>query len=587
MRGLLARWEYRSDAASRETAASLFLRERILAARGLTDPGTLAAYLDPKLTHLHDPSLIPDLDRAAERILRACHDGEQIVIYGDYDVDGVTGTAILWHMVRAISPQANVRTYVPHRLEEGYGLNESAVRELAGDGAKLLVSVDCGITAIAPVQIASSLGLAVIITDHHNPPTRLDDLPGAFAVVHPRRPDSQYPFKDLSGAGVAYKLAWRLATMHAGGRHTSPELRGLLVDLLAFASLGTIADIVPLHGENRVLARHGLVRCRHSRFVGLNALVEASGLAGEDIDAMAVGFRLGPRLNAAGRMGHAREANELFTTTDADRAKIIAAQLSKQNRERQEAEQRILDQADEMAVKLGMTGADGHRAIVLVHRDWHAGVVGIVCSRLVERHHRPVILLCLSDDSAHGSGRSIEGFNLHGALADCSHLLDKFGGHDMAAGLRVSAANLPAFIESFLAIAAGTIEPERLCKRLRIDCDATVDELTVSSVKELEALQPCGAGNPTPIVRVQGAVVADRPMPMGSEGRHIAVLVQSTESQRPVRAVGWGFGQHRERFVPGQRLDLVVKPRISTWQGASRVEPELVDFALSVSPEPE
>jgi single-stranded-DNA-specific exonuclease len=337
MQGLLARWRYRSDDHTSAESLGLPLCQRILAARGLTAPAALDHYLSPKLTQLHDPSLIPELDRAAERILRALADHEPIVIYGDYDVDGVTGTAILWHMLRALAPEAPVRTYVPHRLEEGYGLNAAAIRELAADGARLIVSVDCGITALEPARAAREAGIDLIITDHHNPPAKLEDLPHAYAVVHPRRPDSEYPFGDLSGAGVAYKLAWRLATMHAGcaagpGGRVDPRIRELLVDLLAFAALGAVADIVPLLGENRVLVRHGLVRVKHSRFIGLRALVEASGLAGEDVDAMAVGFRLGPRLNAAGRMGHAREANELFTTADPPRSsrnKTSSAALSR------------------------------------------------------------------------------------------------------------------------------------------------------------------------------------------------------------------------------------------------------------------
>lgn len=551
------------------------LRERVLAARGLIEPAAAGGYLSPKLTQLHDPSLIPDLDLAAERLMSALHAGEPIVIYGDYDVDGVTGTAILYHMLRAIAPDADVRTYVPHRLEEGYGLNSEAVRELAGAGARVIVSVDCGITAIEPARLARQLGVGLIITDHHNPPARMEDLPEAFAVVHPRRPDSAYPFGELSGAGVAYKLAWRLATLHAGRQRVDPQLRELLVELLAFAALGAIADIVPLLGENRVIARHGLVRVKHSGFVGLRALVEASGLAGEDIDAMAVGFRLGPRLNAAGRMGHAREANELFTTADPARAGEIAAKLSKQNQERRDVEAEIFDAADEMAVLAGMTSPD-RRAIVLAYEGWHPGVVGIVCSRLVEKHHRPVILMNRKDGVCHGSGRSIEGFNLHAALTRCADHLEKYGGHDMAAGLQLAEPKLGAFTEAFITHASEAIDAADMCRWLTVDCEAALDELDVETVLGLGALEPCGAGNPAPQLLLRGCIVADRPMSMGAQARHLAVQLRS-DSGRRLRAVAWGFGEHRDRLVTGSRVDVVVKPKVSHWNGSTRVEPEILD----------
>lgn len=579
----MARWRFRGGEGEGSHAKGLDvralpLRERILAARGVVDPADTTAFLAPKLTQLHDPSLIPDLDRAAERLLAALRSSvtQPIVIYGDYDVDGVTGTAILYHTLRAIAPNADIRTYVPHRLEEGYGLNCEAIAELADAGASVIVSVDCGITATKPAQTARTRGLDLIITDHHHPPATLDDLPDAFAVVHPRRPDSTYPFDHLSGAGVAYKLAWRLATLAAGSDRVAPAVRELLVDLLAFAALGSIADIVPLVGENRVIARYGLVRVKHSRFIGLRALVEASGLSGEDIDAMHVGFRLGPRLNAAGRMGHAREANELFTIADPRRAAEIAEKLSRQNQERRDVEKRIFDVADEMAGRLGMTSPD-RRAIVLAHEDWHPGVVGIVCSRLVEKYCRPVILMNRRDGMCHGSGRSIEGFDLHAALNRCSHHIDRFGGHTMAAGLHLIEPKLDAFTDAFLDVAAEMIEPDRMCRWLTLDAEAELDELTPAAVGELSAIEPCGAGNPEAQVLIRGAIVADRPMSMGAEAKHLAVQLRSPRGTR-LRAVGWGMGEHRDALVPGVPLDVVVRPRISTWNGSTRVEPEIRDF---------
>lgn len=553
---------------------------RALSARGLDQPARAAAFLDPKLTHLHDPSLIPDLDKAAARLLDALNRDESIVIYGDYDVDGITATAILFHTFRALRPAANVRTYVPHRLEEGYGLNAEAMRELAASGARVIVSVDCGVTAVEPARIARECGVDLIITDHHNPPASVDDLPKAFAVVHPRRPDSAYPFGDLSGAGVAYKLAWRLCTLAAGDRKVTPELRTLLVDLLAFAAIGAVADIVPLVGENRVITRHGLVRAESCQFIGLRALVQQSGLLDKKLGAMEVGFRLGPRLNAAGRMGHAKDAMELFTTADEARALEIARQLSEQNEARRAVEKCIFEQACDMAEARGMTH-DDHRAIVLAHPEWHAGVVGIVCSRLVERFHRPAILMHASNGVCHGSGRSVDGYNLHAGLTQCAEHLDKYGGHNMAAGVHLTESKLPAFTRAFVAHANSAICASDLCSRIDIDCEAAPHELTLDAVQRLTDLGPFGAGNPELCVLVRGMVIRKK-APMGSGGKHASVWLGSRNpaEERVFRAVGWDWGRHLDDLPIGATVDAAFTPRISTFTGSPVVEPELADVRI-------
>ena len=555
------------------------LLDRILALRGVTDPGVTRAFLDPRLTDLHDPSLMPDLDRAAERILGAIGGGEPVVIYGDYDVDGITATAILYHTLKTINPEADVRTYVPHRLEEGYGLNEGAIAELAAAGARVIVSVDCGVTAVEPARVARAAGVDLIITDHHNPPATDADLPEAYAVVHPRRPGSAYPFGELSGAGVAYKLAWRLATMSCGSQRVTDALRTMLVDLLAFAALGIIADIVPLVGENRVIARFGLERVRNSPFVGLRALVEAAGLTGSNVGEMDVGFRLGPRLNAAGRMGHARDAMELFTVALPARAREIATHLTEQNDARRAVENEILQQAIELAESSGMTRPD-RRAIVLAHEGWHAGVVGIVCSRMVERYSRPVILMQCHNGVCSGSGRSINGFNLHGALQACSHLLEKFGGHDMAAGVHVREEKLGEFTEALIAYANERITVEDLVPRVEIDCAASVEELTAETVGQLERLAPFGRSNPPVRVMLPGLHIAAAPRLMGAHGKHLELQVRAA---RPgfglLRLVGWGWGERLESICRGSSLDAVIEPKLSRWNGRVRVEAELKDAA--------
>lgn len=561
--------------------AALPLARRVLSARGLTDPNKASAFLDPKLTQLHDPSLIPDLDKAAARLLGALRAGEPIVIYGDYDVDGITATAILYHTFKHIAPGAPVTTYVPHRLEEGYGLNAEALIGLAAQGARVIVSVDCGITAVAPAIAAKAAGVDLIITDHHHPPATMEELPEAYAVVHPRRADSLYPFGELCGAGVAYKLAWRLATLSAGGSRVNEPLRALLVELLAFAALGTIADIVPLVDENRVLARFGLVRARRSMFVGLRALVEASGLCDEAIGELEVGFRLGPRLNAAGRMGHAKDAVELFTTATEARARQIAEHLSTQNEQRRKVERGILDRACEMAEAGGMTGAD-RRAIVLADESWHAGVVGIVCSRLVERYHRPAILMQTRDGSCHGSGRSIDGFDLHAALTHCREHLDKFGGHTMAAGLHLSEVKLSAFREDLIAFANSRITPEQLRAQVTIDCPVRAGDLSGQSVAELESMAPFGAGNPSVRLLMSGATVVGVPKLMGASGKHLAISLKPGDGAGGpmLRAVAWNWGEHVGQFAPGVRVDAVITPKLSTWGGRTSVEAEISDVRL-------
>lgn len=573
-RGLTQMWKPRAEHQAKGT-----LVERILAARGLTDPEEVRLFLKPSLLHLHDPSLMTDLDKGAARMLEAARSGQPIVIYGDYDVDGVTATAILFHMLRAVAPQADVRTYVPHRLEEGYGLNAAAIDQLAAVGAKVIVSVDCGVTAVEPALAARRAGVDLIITDHHNPPEGDEALPAAYAVIHPRRPGSTYPFGELSGAGVAYKLAWRIASMHCGAARVSESLRALLLELLSFASLGAIADIVDLRGENRVLAAFGLGRIKNSSNPGLRALVEASGLAGDDIDTEHVGFALGPRLNACGRMGHAREAVELFTTAEGERATEIAQSLTQHNNERRTTERRIAEQAMRLAEEAGMTLSD-RRAIVLAHEDWHPGVVGIVCSRLVDKFCRPTILMQRKDGVCAGSGRSIEGFSLHSALQRCAEHLTTFGGHDMAAGLKLDADRLDAFAAAFIEAANAEIRPEHLTPSLWVDCDALLSEVTPEAVRELDRLAPFGPGNARPRVRITDAIISSQPEPFGGRGDHLTVMVRSRTSSRIIRLVGWKWAEWRDQLAAGMSIEAVVHPRLNVWNGTTRVEPELADLRV-------
>lgn len=551
------------------------LTAAVLAARGIGGDAPSLAFLNPTLRHLHDPSLMYDMDRAAERLLAAAKSGEAIVIYGDYDVDGVCAAAIVFHMLRAIAPGANVQTYVPHRVDEGYGLSTQAIEQLAADGARVIVSVDCGVTAVEPALAAERAGVDLIITDHHNLPDDPADLPRAYAVVHPRHPLGSYPFGDLCGAGVAFKLAWRMATMHADSDRVGDNIRALLLELLALASLGVVADVVPLLGENRVMARHGLACIRASANPGLRALVETSGLAKETIDATRVGFILGPRLNACGRMGHAREAVELLTTAQGPRAVEIARELTRLNDQRRAIEQAMTQLAAELAEARGMTGPD-RRAIVLAHEDWHPGVVGIACARLVERFGRPVILMKRTDDVCAGSGRSIPGLSLHAALSECDRWLESFGGHDYAAGLRLPTRHLDDFTEAFTECVNRAIAVEDLGQHLRIDCDAALSDLTPAAMREIDQLAPFGRDNPPVTVALRDVVVVGQPKRFGREGGHLALHVK--QGDRVMRLVGWNWGERADAFWAGCRLDAAVTPVVSRWNGSERIEPEIQDL---------
>ena len=593
-RGLTRRWSMRGDAGDVGDAgaaavegsaawAGLPLAERIMAVRGLSDPEQRRAFLDPKLGELPSPALLPGADAAAERIVAAVRSGQRIAIYGDYDVDGMTATAILVHVIRRLRPDADLVKYVPHRLEEGYGLNAPALEQLAADGVQLVVTVDCGITARAEVAVGRAAGLDVIVTDHHElPPGGPEAMPEAI-LVHPRLPGSAYPNGDLCGAGVAFKLAWRIAQVWAGSDLVGQVARQALVEVLPLAALGTIADVVPLIGENRILTRFGLQTIKASPIEGLRALIEASGLMGQDIDDERAGFVLAPRLNACGRLGHARDAVRLLCDSTGEEAARIARMLAGLNTQRQQTERRITEQAAAMAEEQDMTGED-RRAIVLKHADWHPGVVGIVCSRLVERFGRPVVLLQEAvDGTLKGSARSIEGYSIHAGLEACAVHLERFGGHEAAAGLTLRAERFEAFRDDLLRHAGEHIRPEQLVPRLRVDVDASLRELTPEAVRAVRQLGPFGRGNPRPIVRLGGVQIVDARR-LGGELKHLSLQVRDPQAGAgggTLRAIWFGGGEHAAALVPGRRVDLAVEPRVDRWQGRERVEAHVRDVRIA------
>ncbi|HLL90563.1 MAG TPA: single-stranded-DNA-specific exonuclease RecJ [Tepidisphaeraceae bacterium] len=583
-----------------EAAASLAERLRtsplvaqILINRGLLEADDCRSFLKPSLKCLHDPATIPGLLKAADRIARAIRDREKIVVYGDYDVDGITATAILWHAITRLG--GVVAYYIPHRIEEGYGLNAEAVAEICDGGAKLIVTVDCGITAIGPAKVAHERGVDLIITDHHEwhetaaPLTDGESELGpilprtAYAIVHPRLPDSSlpdYPNKALCGAGVAFKLAWGLGQAVNGKDKVSDDFREFLLDATALAALGTIADVVPLVGENRILAFYGLGGLTKTKLRGIRALIASAGLTGQALDSFHVGFLLAPRLNAAGRMGHAKLAVEMLTDASAERATEIADYLEGQNRQRQGTEKDILAKAVEQVRQLGYDG-DGCHAIVLGGEGWHPGVIGIVASRIVDRYHRPTVMVALNDGHGSGSGRSINGFHLARALEACGDHLDAYGGHEMAAGLKVRSGNFEAFRAAFCAHAATRLSAEQLMPVLKLDVAVPdLRHVTQALCTDLKRLGPFGHGNRKPVLQLAGLQVAAPPRRVGKSGDHLALFVRQPDGAS-MKAIAFNHGHLLEKLSVGTVVDLAVEPTLNEWNGRTSVELDVKDVRFA------
>ncbi len=546
---------------------------RLLVRRGISGVDEACRFLDPKLTHLHDPALLPGIDDAVRLIVQAVRCGRPIVVYGDYDVDGITASSILWHVLKQAG--AKVSTYTPHRIDDGYGLNSDAIRQLAEspDGKPLIISVDCGITALEPARVARELGVELIITDHHE--FEPDALPEASAIVHPRLPGSKYPFGYLCGAGVAFKVAWQFARVHCGSQRVPESFRALLLDLLSLAALGTVADVVPLVNENRVITRHGLGHIKRTSLPGLAALLDASRLSGEKIDAYHVGFVLGPRLNACGRMGHAGEAVRLLTEADATSAAQIASFLATENDRRRQTERLIYDEAHQMVLD-GGHDSDDRRAIVLGKADWHVGVMGIVASRLVESFCRPVVLLSFDNGRAQGSARSVPGLSVHDAMQSCAPLLTSFGGHAMAAGVRLETQNVDAFRDQFVAYVNNNLTPSDLRHELQIDTDCTLADLDVGLFEQLERLAPFGRDNPAPLLCLRDAGLDEVPRRVGSDGSHARLVLR--QGSRQASAIGFGLADQAAEHAAGDRIDVAFVPKMGTWKGRMQLELHVKDL---------
>jgi single-stranded-DNA-specific exonuclease len=558
------------------------LTAQALLARGMDQVEAAQAFLSPNLNMLAQPALLPGLPVAAERIVKAIRDKEKIVIYGDYDVDGITASAILWHAITLLG--GNPSVYIPHRIEEGYGLNAEAINQIIDGGAKLIVSVDCGITAIQEAQIARSRGVEMIVTDHHE--WHVDGegkplLPECLSIVHPRLGgEPAYPNPYLSGAGVAFKLAWAIGQSAGGQQRVSESFRNFLIEATALAALGTIADVVPLMGENRALAAYGLAGLRESKLTGLRALIEIASLNGKKLDSYHVGFLLAPRLNACGRLGHAALAVEMLTTATEDRAREIALYLDEQNRARQELEKKILREALDQ-IEANRWADAPHRALVLAGEGWHAGVIGIVAARLVDRFRRPAVMISLTNGQGQGSARSIAGFHMSKALENCREFLLAWGGHEMAAGLRIESGRVGEFRAAMDQAAQKIVTDEMLVPQLRVECVADLGQMTEALVTEMRRLGPFGHGNPRPVLCLREVCVAGVPRRVGKTGEHLQIIVK--QGDRSIRCIGFGCGELFDRLGPGTKVDLAVEPSLNEFNGRRSVELEIKDFQFTES----
>ena len=544
-----------------ERAGIPSLLAAVLSARRITEPDQARRLLSPEKEPLLDPMEMKDMDRAVLRTVRALKRGEKIAVYGDYDVDGITATCLLTDFLTRMGGHAV--SYIPDRLEEGYGLNREAVSLLAGQGVTLILTVDCGITAADEAAYARSLGVDVVITDHHE---CKQAIPAAAAVVDPHRPDCPYPFKGLAGVGVALKFAMAVA---------GPDRAALVFREYAdLAAVGTVADVMPMTGENRTIVQAGLTALAHPRRVGFAQLIEESGLGEKPVTSVSIGYTLAPRINAAGRMGQANLAAELLLTHDPGRAAALAQRLCALNRERQAIECEIFQ-----ACVQRLEQRPQEAVILLADEGWHQGVVGIVASRLTEKYASPAFMVCLDQGMGKGSCRSWGGINLFQLLVQCQDLLEGFGGHAMAAGFTVREENLPALEERLRDLVRKERASREIVSQLEIDAAVLPQELTVEAVEALDALEPCGSENPRPVLMLTGAHVLSAAQV--GRGRHLKLRLEARGVS--LDAIFFSVDGSELGLTPGCRVDAAFYPQINDFRGVRSVQLQIVDLRHALS----
>ena len=541
----------------------------ILVNRDITTLEQFNDYLNPKLKNMHDPHLLYDMEKAVARIKKAIENNEKIYVYGDYDVDGVTGTSVIYECLKVLG--ADVFFYIPHRLKEGYGLNIDAMQHIIDEKASLVITVDCGIRGFKSAAYAKERNLDIIVTDHHE--VDPENLPEAYAIVNPKDQRGNYPFKGICGASVAFKVSWALCQAFSpknDDKKVLPELQKFLLDAMALVAIGTVADVVPLLEENRVVTHFGLMALERSENVGLKALKEVSNLSqASPITPEHVGFRLGPRINAMGRMEHSRYSVELLTTKSITTAQKLARSMEVENQKRRKLQQRIFKQA---LAQMERYEYHKQNVIVLADEGWHPGIIGIVASRIVEKYYRPVCIIGVENGFGKSSARSIPGFNLFQALKHCEELLVAFGGHSMAAGFKIEAEKIPAFRRKMNDYAEEVLTPEHFIPSIKVDLEITLDKIDWEFAGNIRKMSPLGEKNPPPVLTAFNVEVVMNPRPTraGGKGEHLIFYVRQNDTT--FKAVFFGQGERLDELVEAKVCDLAFSPTINTWGENHNIE---------------
>jgi len=559
------KWEnYKLDPVKIEEISRKFnvskLIAQILISRGIEKETQIQKFLNPSIDDLYNPYDFKDMDLAVDRIIKAIENGEKITIYGDYDVDGITSSTVLVKFLKG--QKANVNYYLPNRLTEGYGLNKNAIEQIKNDNTNLIVTVDCGISAYDEIEYAKSIGLDVIVTDHHECPER---IPNCIAVIDAKREDNTYPFGSLAGVGVSFKLVQALCI-----KLNLPDEEYL--KYLDIVALGTVADIVPLIDENRIIVKYGLEKMRNTTNVGLKALITTSDF--KAIDSSTISFGLAPRMNACGRMGKAEKATQMLLTDNYEEAFQIAQELQKMNKERQDIEKRIIDESLEI-IKNEKLNND--KIIIVGKENWHHGVIGIVASKITEEYYKPSILICFENDEGKGSGRSVDGFDLHSALVACDKYLDKYGGHEMAIGLTIKKENFEDFKKAINDYAKDRL-PDESIPTIRYDADINGSIISKDTIEELKLLEPYGEANPMPIFNYKNVRVDS--IRTLSFDKHLKLNVK--DNHKIFGGIAFNLGNMKDSIKMGDKLDLLCRLEINTYNGIESIQLNIKDIKKSI-----
>jgi len=533
---------------------------QLLYNRNIAEDG-VEGFFHPSLKDLHNPFLMKGMETATQRVMKAISRQEKILIYGDYDVDGITATSLLLLFLRELGISGYF--YIPHRREEGYGLNNKVMEKIAQKGIDLVITCDCGISSVKEIEYAKTLGLEVIVTDHHQ---IKECLPPSLATINPHQPDCPYPFKELAGVGVAFKLVQALAQEKTLQKNLNIQK---YLDLVA---MGTIADVVPLRDENRAIVKLGLQRLEKTPNVGLRALMNVANLSGEKVEENNVGFILAPRLNACGRLSLAKKGVKLLLSSSPEEAFDLAEALDKENRKRQEMEERMCKEAEELLSK-----REEERVIILSKKGWHEGVIGLVASYIREKYFRPAIILSLDGKVAKGSARSIPRFSIFDALKKCEDLLISFGGHKMAAGMRISVDNIGKLRRRINELAKEVLSPEDLIPSYYIDACVNLDNLDGEFFDKLECFTPYGSGNPSPLLLARKVSILSTPQTIGRGG--LKMILGSEKGEKKFEGIGFGLNDKGRKFSENpEKIDIVFTPRINRWKGQKNYQIEIKDW---------